>query len=47
MKIDLILEKSDDIEETVNDFFTNVILNLNISRYQDLFTDSDQTENRT
>ena len=41
VEIDLILEKSDDIEETANDFFTNVILNLNILRYQDSFTDSD------
>ena len=44
---DLILEKNDDIAETFNDFFTSVVSNLNIPRYQDPFTDSDQTENRT
>ena len=43
---DLILEKNDDIAETFNDFFTNVVSNLNIPHYQDPFTDSDQTENR-
>ena len=43
---DLILEKNDDIAETFNDFFTSVVSNLNIPRYQDPFTDSDQTENR-
>ena len=42
---DLILEKNDDIAETFNDFFTSVVSNLNIPRYQDSFTDSDQTEN--
>ena len=42
---DLILEKNDDIAETFNDFFTSVVSNLNIPRYQDPFTDSDQTEN--
>ena len=42
---DLILEKNDDIVETFNDFFTSVVSNLNILRYQDPFTDSDQTEN--
>ena len=31
---------------TFNDFFTSVVSNLNIRRYQDPFTDSDQTENR-
>ena len=44
---DLILEKNDDIAETFNEFFTSAVSNLNISRYQDPFTDSDQTENRT
>ena len=44
---DLILEKNDDIAETFNDFFTSVVSNLNIPRYQDPFTDSGQTENRT
>ena len=44
---DLILEKNDDIAETFNDFFTSVVSNLNIPRYQDPFTDSDQIENRT
>ena len=43
---DFILEKNDDIAETFNDFFTSVVSNLNIPRYQDPFTDSDQTENR-
>ena len=43
---DLILEKNDDIAETFNDFFTSVVSNLNIPRYQDPFTDSDQTENQ-
>ena len=43
---DLILEKYDDIAETFNDFFISVVSNLNIPRYQDLFTDSDQTENQ-
>ena len=47
MEKDLILEKNDDIGETFNDFFTSVVSNLNILRYQDPFTDSDQTENRT
>ena len=46
MEKDLILEKNDDIAETFNDFFTSVVSNLNIPRYQDPFTDSDQTENR-
>ena len=45
MEKDLILEKNDDIVETFNDFFTSVVSNLNIPRYQDPFTDSDQTEN--
>ena len=44
---DLILGKNDDIAETFNDSFTSVISNLNILPYQDPFTDSDQTENRT
>ena len=40
---DLILEKNDDIAETFNDFFISVVSNLNIPRYKDPFTDSDQT----
>ena len=40
---DLILEKNDDIAETFNDFFISVASNLNIPRYKDPFTDSDQT----
>ena len=47
MEKDLILEKNDDIAETFNDFFTSVVSNLNIPRYQDPFADSEQTENRT
>ena len=46
MEKDVILEKNDDIVETFNDFFTCVISNLNVRRYQDPFTDSDQTENQ-
>ena len=47
MEKDLILEKNDDIVETFNDFFfTCVISNLNVPRYQDPFIDSDQTENQ-
>ena len=46
MEKDLILEKNDDIAETFNDFFTSVVSNLNIPRYQDPFTDSDQTKNQ-
>ena len=42
----LILEKNDDIPESFNDFFTSVVSNLNIPRYQDPFTESVQTENR-
>ena len=43
---DLILEKNDHIAKTFTDFFTTVVSNLNIPRYQDHFTDNDQTENR-
>ena len=46
MEKDFILEKNDDIAETFNDFLTSAVSNLNIPRYQDPFTDSDQTENR-
>ena len=46
MEKDLILEKNNDIAETFNDFFTSVVSNLNIPRYQDPFPDSDRTENR-
>ena len=43
---DLIIEKNDNIAENFNDFFTSVVSNINISRYQDPFADSDQTENQ-
>ena len=43
---DLILEKNDNIVETFNDFFTSVVSNSNILRYQDPFTDSQKTDNR-
>ena len=46
MEKDLTLKKEDDIEETFNDFFTSVVSNLNILRYEDPFSDSDKTENR-
>ena len=46
MEKDLILEKNDDIAETLNDFFTSVVSNLNIPRYQDPLIDSDQTDNQ-
>ena len=46
MEKNLILEKNDDIWETFNDFFTIIVSNLNIPRYQDPLIDSDQTENR-
>ena len=42
---DLILQKNDDIAETFNNFSTSVVPNLNIPRYEDHFTNSDQTEN--
>ena len=32
---DFVLEKNDDIAEIFNDFFTSVVSNLNILRYQD------------
>ena len=46
MEKDLILEKNDDIAEALNDFFTSVVSNLNIPRYQDPLIDSDQTDNQ-
>ena len=46
MEKDLVPEKNDDIAETFNDFFTIAVSNLNVPRYQDPFTDSDQTENQ-
>ena len=41
---DFILEKNDDIAENFNEFFVSVVSNLNIPRYQDPFSDSDQSE---
>ena len=46
MEKDLVPEKNDDIAETFNDFFPIAVSNLNVPRYQDPFTDSDQTENQ-
>ena len=42
----LILEKNNDLVKTFNDFFTSAVSNSNNPRYQDPFTDSDQTENQ-
>ena len=42
---DLLLQKNDDIAETFNDFFTSALSKLNTPRYQDPFTDCDQTVN--
>ena len=39
-----ILEKNNDIAEKFHDYFTSVCSKFNIPRYQDSFTDSDQTE---
>ena len=42
---DFILEKNDLLRKLLIILFTSVVSNSNIPRYQDPFTDSDQTEN--
>ena len=43
---DFILEKNDILRKLLMVFFTSVVSNSNIPRYQDPFNDSDQTENQ-
>ena len=42
---DFILEKNDLLRKLLIILFTSVVSNSNIPRYQDPFTDGDQTEN--